>query len=205
MDDFYERGILVRQKINSLRKELFRKSIHICSAVVPFLLKFAYWPVIILLFLALFFYIMSESLRLRGINIPVVSKITEIAARKRDENKFVLGPVTLVCGIIAAVLLFPLDSARIGVFALSFGDGLASLTGKMIGRTRIPFTGGKTLEGSLACFTAVFVSCLICSGNLIAALVIGFTAMIIEVLPLKDFDNVLIPVAISALYYFVFA
>ena len=93
-------GIVSQQRKNSLIKELFRKSIHICSSLVPFLLKLAYWPVVILLIFAVVFYSLSEFLRLRGISIPVVAKITEIAARKRDENKFVLGPVTLVIGIL---------------------------------------------------------------------------------------------------------
>ena len=30
-----------------LLKEIFRKMIHLCSAAIPFLLKIAYWPVII--------------------------------------------------------------------------------------------------------------------------------------------------------------
>ena len=118
-------GIIERQRLNAIFKELFRKSIHICSSFVPLFLKFAYWPVIGLLVLALIAYTVCELLRTKNINIPLISKITEIAARKRDENHFVLGPVTLVCGILLAALLLPLDCARVGIFALAFGDGLA--------------------------------------------------------------------------------
>ena len=137
-------GIIERQRLNAIFKELFRKSIHICSSFVPLFLKFAYWPVIGLLVLALIAYTVCELLRTKNINIPLISKITEIAARKRDENHFVLGPVTLVCGILIAALLLPLDCARAGIFALAFGDGLASLMGKLFGKITIPGAHGKT-------------------------------------------------------------
>lgn len=193
-------GIVSQQRKNSLIKELFRKSIHICSSFVPFFLKIAYWPIITLLFLALILYSTSEILRLKGYSIPVISKITEIAARKRDENKFVLGPVTLVIGILLAALILPLDCAKIGIFALAFGDGLASLTGRMIGKITIPGAHGKTVAGSLACFLAVYIATFCVCGNCYVSLVIGVCAMLIEVLPLADFDNVLIPICIGFLY-----
>jgi dolichol kinase len=126
-------GIIERQRLNAIIKELFRKSIHICSSFIPLFLKYAYWPVIGLLVLAVIVYTISEILRSKNINIPLISKVTEIAARKRDENHFVLGPVTLVCGILIAALTLPLNCARVGIYALAFGDGLASLMGKLFG------------------------------------------------------------------------
>ena len=193
-------GIIARQRANSLFKELFRKSIHICSSFVPLFLSKAYWPVIILLNVALVIYSLSEFLRMRGYTIPLISKITEIAARKRDENRFVLGPVTLVIGILIAALILPLQGATVGIFALAFGDGTASLVGKLIGKVSIPGAHGKTVAGSLACFTAVYVSTFCVCQNTLWALVVAFCAMMIEVLPLADFDNVLIPVCIGGLF-----
>ena len=193
-------GIVQRQRINAIFKELFRKSIHICSSFVPLFLGLAYWPVIILLVLAVIAYTVSEILRSKNINIPLISKITEIAARKRDENRFVLGPVTLVCGILLAALLLPLDCARIGIFALAFGDGLASLMGKLIGKITIPGAHGKTAAGSLTCFFAVFLSTFCCCGNCLIALIIGLCAMFIEILPLADFDNLIIPPVIGYIF-----
>ncbi len=193
-------GILARQRLNAIFKELFRKSIHICSSFVPLFLKLAYWPVIGLLVFALGVYIISEILRSKDINIPVISKVTEIAARKRDENHFVMGPVTLVCGILLAALLLPLDCARVGIFALAFGDGLASLVGKLVGKITIPGAHGKTAAGSLTCFFAVFVSTFCCCGNCFVALIVALCAMLIEVLPLADFDNLIIPPAIGYIF-----
>lgn len=193
-------GIVERQRLNAIFKELFRKSIHICSSFVPLFLKLAYWPVIGLLVLALIAYTVSEILRSKNIEIPLISNITEIAARKRDENHFVLGPVTLVCGILLAALLLPLDCARVGIFALAFGDGLASLMGKLFGKITIPGAHGKTAAGSLTCFFAVFISTFCCCGSTLTSLLIAFCAMFIEVLPLADFDNLIIPPAIGFLF-----
>lgn len=193
-------GIIERQRLNAIFKELFRKSIHICSSLVPLFLKLAYWPVIGLLVTALILYIISEILRSKNINIPFISKVTEIAARKRDENRIVLGPITLVLGILLAALILPLDCARVGIFALAFGDGLASLMGKLFGKITIPGAHGKTAAGSLTCFFAVFVSTFCCCGNCLTALIIAFAAMFIEVLPLSDFDNLIIPPAIGFIF-----
>ncbi len=193
-------GIVERQRLNALLKELFRKSIHICSSFVPLFLSLAYWPIIILLILAAVVYIVSELLRAKNIYIPFISRITEIAARKRDENRFVLGPVTLVCGILLAALVLPLEYARVGIFALAFGDGLASLFGKLFGKITIPGAHGKTAAGSLTCFFAVFVSTYCCSQSCLLSLIVGFCAMIIEVLPLADFDNLIIPISIGSVY-----
>lgn len=176
-DNDFQKGILIKQYRISIFKEVFRKSIHLCSAFVPTLLTFAYKPVLALLFAALIFYSFTEFVRLKGINVPVVSRITSIAARKRDENKFVLGPVTLVVGIIAAALLWKPAAARIGIYALAFGDGLASLVGKLIGRIHIPFTKGKTAAGSLACFYAVFISSFCVGKNALVSLILAFVAI----------------------------
>lgn len=195
-------GILLKQYRISIFKEVFRKTIHLCSALIPFFLASYYWQMIVLLILALLGYSVSEIVRLKGINVPLISKITAIAARKRDENKFVLGPVTLVIGILIAALLWEGEAARIGIYALAFGDGLASLVGKLIGRVHIPGTKGKTAAGSLTCFFAVFVSSFAVGNNAFVSLILGITAMVIEVIPMTDFDNIVIPVAVGGLSQF---
>lgn len=192
-----EYGILAKQYRISITKELIRKSIHLCSAFIPLFLDKEFFPTVISLFAAAFFYTVSETLRLRGIEVPVVAKITAVAARKRDENKFVLGPLTLVFGILIAAFLLEPESRRIGIYALAFGDGLASFAGKLFGRVRIPFTNGKTAAGSLTCFFAVLISAFAVCKNPQSALILAVTATFVEVLPLADFDNLIIPIIIG--------
>ena len=186
-----------------LLKEIFRKMIHLCSAAIPFLLKIAYWPVIIGFMIIVVLYYFCELLRLEGHPVPLISLITNTAARERDEGKLVLGPVTLVLGILFAALVLPLEYAKVGIYALSFGDGLASLVGKLCGKHKIPKAGGKTFEGSLACFIAVFISTWCVTRRIGVSLLVALLAMFIEVLPLADFDNLMIPIAISSFYMFI--
>ena len=185
-----------------LLKEIFRKMIHLCSAAIPFLLKIAYWPVIIGFMIIVVLYYFCELLRLEGHPVPLISLITNTAARERDEGKLVLGPVTLVLGILFAALVLPLEYAKVGIYALSFGDGLASLVGKLCGKHKIPKAGGKTFEGSLACFIAVFISTWCVTRRIGVSLLVALLAMFIEVLPLADFDNLMFPIAISSFYMF---
>ena len=127
-----------------------------------------------------------------------------VAARKRDENRFVLGPATLAVGVLLTAALFPSQPAAIGICALAFGDGLASLVGKCFGRIRIPFTGGKTVAGSLACFTAIFCSTVVLTGNPKVALGCALVGMAFELLPLRDLDNLVIPIVIASVCQFYF-
>ncbi|MBQ6779842.1 MAG: phosphatidate cytidylyltransferase [Treponema sp.] len=190
-------GIDIKRQLYDLQKELFRKVIHICTAFIPLLLHYFYVPTLIALALAGILYVIAEKMRMHGKEIPLISDITAAAARKRDENKFVLGPVTLVAGVVLAALLWKEVPAAIGILALSFGDGLASLAGKAIGKIRIPFTFGKTAAGSLTCFWAIFCSSFLVCKNCFVSLVVALIGMGIEILPLKDFDNVLIPVLLG--------
>ncbi|MGP1587742.1 MAG: diacylglycerol/polyprenol kinase family protein [Treponemataceae bacterium] len=193
-------GINVRRYANDVLKELFRKSIHICAAFVPLLLKHFYLLTLSLLLFAIFLYLICESLRFCGKNVPIISTITQTAARKRDQDKFVLGPITLALGIFTTACIFDPKSAAVGIYALALGDGLASLVGKIFGISYLYKMQGKTAEGSLACFAAIFISCFLLTKNSSAALVIAFTGMFVELLPLKDFDNLFIPLLLALVH-----
>ena len=203
LNEFFT-GVLLKQRGLDIRKEIFRKSIHLCTAFVPFFLARFYFTTLWLLMLCLVFYCIFEFLRLGGKKVPFISAITAAAARKRDENKFVMGPVTLVLGIISAAILWKQIPAAVGIYALGFGDGLASLVGKLCGRIRIPFTNGKTVAGSLACFTAIFCSTVVLTGNPKVALGCALVGMAFELLPLRDLDNLVIPIVIASVCQFYF-
>lgn len=196
------RGIVSRQQSLDLAKELFRKIIHLGASLVPLMLNHFYWFTIGLLVFAILIYTVCEILILNGVSIPVVSQIISAAARKRDENKFVLGPVTLCIGILLASLLYDRVAYSAAIYALAFGDGLASLFGKFFGTVRIPFTKGKTATGSLTCFGAIFISCFLVTGSTRLSLIVASAGMFVEVLPLKDWDNVLIPVLLGGMIQF---
>jgi dolichol kinase len=195
--DFRYRKISQTATVNDLLKETFRKSIHLCSAIVPTLAAWNYNLTVLALSGVICIYVFCEYRRLTGDPICFISGITAYAARKRDEGRFVLGPVTMALGVLFSLLLFEPTAARIAIYALAFGDGIASLAGKLFGRVKLPYAQGKTLEGSGSCFVAVYLSTFLVSYNPLLAFEVALLAMIVEVLPLKDYDNLLIPLLIG--------
>ena len=177
--------------------EVFRKTIHLSSALTVVFAERWYTPTVIGIIGISILYCISEFLRMHGHELYLITNITRYASRKRDKGRFVLGPLTLAGGVLAALLLFPIHTAKIAIFALAFGDGLASLVGKRFGKIRLAFFKDKTVAGSLTCFAAVFLSTFAVSGNFWKSLVLGIAGAGIEMLPLKDYDNLLIPIAIG--------
>jgi dolichol kinase len=180
------------------RTEIVRKSIHFLIALSPGMAAINYPLTVLALMAGILGYTVMEQFRLAGINVPVVSAITSMASRPRDIDRFVLGPVTLGIGALLALLLFPSPAACIGIYALAFGDGLAALVGKLFGAIRPAFLCGKSLEGSMACFVAVFFSAYLVSHSYSVSLIAAFTATAVEALPLGDYDNIALPIVVSA-------
>jgi len=180
------------------KTEMVRKSIHFLIALSPGMALVNYPLTVIALMTGVLGYTIMEQMRLAGVEVPLVSTLTSMASRPRDMNHFVLGPVTLGIGALLALLLFPSPAAAIGIYALAFGDGFASLVGKLFGRVRPAFLLGKSIEGSMACFFAVFISAWLVSRNYTVSLVAAVTATAVEALPLKDYDNIVLPLIVGA-------
>ncbi|HSV57027.1 MAG TPA: hypothetical protein VLH39_07990 [Magnetospirillaceae bacterium] len=180
-----------------IETEIVRKSIHVLLGVVPTLSALNRPVTASLLVCGILFYTYCETLRLRGYEVIVVSRVTALAARRRDSGRFVLGPVTLGTGAFLSLLLFPEPAASIAIYALAFGDGLSSLIGRLFGTIRIPFTGGKSLEGSLTCFLAVWASASSQMGDPAGALAVAAVAVVAEAVPTRDLDNLVLPVAVG--------
>lgn len=181
-------------RIEELRVEFVRKSIHMMIAVVPTLARFNVGLTMVILGAGLLLYTYSEVMRVRGFSLGFISKVTESASRMRDRNRFVYGPVTLGLGAMMALMIYPEPAAAMAIYALAFGDGLSSLFGKYFGKVKIPFTGGKTYAGSFTCLISVFVVAYGILGSLRAAAIIALVSTFLEMIPSKDLDNLIIPV-----------
>ncbi|MDR2601486.1 MAG: phosphatidate cytidylyltransferase [Spirochaetaceae bacterium] len=182
--------------------EIVRKGIHLLVALVPPIAAINRPATILLLILGIFFYSILDLLTLKGYKIPVFYKIITAASRERDAGKFTFGPVTLALGAAVTLAIFPPPVASVAIYALAFGDGFASLIGRIFGMTRPAILNGKSVEGSLACFTAVYISALTASCGWTAAFFIALTATFIEMLPLKDWDNIIIPLSTGCAAFF---
>ena len=182
--------------IGELKTEIVRKSIHFLIAASPSMAAVNRPLTVLFLMIGTLGYTFMEYLRLSGVKVPVISSITSMASRSRDAG-FVMGPVTLGLGALLALLLYPSPIASIAIYALAFGDGFASLVGKFFGKWRPSFLYGKSIEGCMACFAAVLISAYAVSGSVNIAVLAAFTAMVVEALPLKDYDNMALPVTVG--------
>jgi dolichol kinase len=183
--------------LGEIKAELVRKSLHFLIALSPGMASLNRPFTVALLMTGTLSYALMETLRLAGVEVPLVSALTGMASRPRDRDRFVLGPITLGLGALLALLLYPSPAASIGIYALAFGDGFASLVGKIFGKRRPAFMLGKSIEGSLACFSAVFVAAYAVSRRFTVAFVAALTAALVEALPLGDYDNLALPVSVG--------
>ena len=190
-----------------LKKEFFRKTIHIMAFFIPYFYYFHQQATMTMLLSITLVYFISEVLRTKmNIYLPLISDITMISSREidRDQGKIILGPITLSIGIFLSLTFFDYRSAVIAIYALAFGDGVASLIGGIIGGWKIPLTFGKTFSGSFGCFSILSLTYLACGLSLYQAVFLAFIASAIEVFPTGDFDNLLIPVATGIIAKYLF-
>jgi len=189
---------LHRSVTQEIRTELIRKIIHLSIALTPLVAALLGTPITLAaLALGTLTYTVAETQRRNGHAVPIISRLTILSSRGRDRDHFVLGPITLGIGAMLALLLYPNPAATIAIYALAFGDGLASFAGKLYGRIRIPGTGGKTLEGSLTCAAAVAASTYLVYPDSRVVLVTTLGATILEALPTGDADNLILPVGVG--------
>ncbi len=184
-------------QFEEVRSELVRKSIHFLIALTPAIAAFDRSFAVILLAGGTLFYAFAERNRIAGVTMPLISSLTAMAARDRDLGRFVLGPVTLGLGALLSLLLYPDPAASVAIYALAFGDGLASLVGKVFGRFRPAFLMGKSVEGSLACFVAVLLASWKVTADFRLSLFAALVATLVEALPLEDYDNIALPLAVG--------
>jgi dolichol kinase len=177
--------------------EIIRKALHLLIALVPVLASVSLPSTITLLAVGTLLYAFAETSRRQGRPIVVVSDVTLIASRDADKGRFVLGPVTLGVGALLALIMYPEPAATIAILALAFGDGFASLVGKVVRGPAIPFLAGKTVSGCVACFVAVFLVTLRITGRPLESLIIAGVATFLEGIPSGNFDNIIIPFGVG--------
>ena len=179
--------------ISVVQQEACRKIIHSLIVFVPFIAGYSYALAYFLLSAGIVIYSWSEYQRLTGHYVPVFSEIKAKAFRSQDMIHFAKAPVTLALGAMGALALYPMPAAAIAIYALAFGDTAACLVGKSFGRTKIPGTD-KTWAGSAACFATVFMLAYRATGcDVIKTTAVALAATLTELLPIKDYDNLLIP------------
>jgi len=178
----------------SLLAEAKRKAIHFSSSwiavayyLLPEYLGKAALLVAALVFLTLDMLRIHEP-RLRTIFYRLFGDIV-----REHEKTMLLGATSLVAAALLTVYCFQKNIAVAALLFLTIGDSMAALIGKTYGRTHI---FGKTLEGSLACFSSCVFIGLLVPGLPPDAVIIGaLVATVFELLPIPIDDNFRIPLS----------
>ncbi len=176
---------------------LLRHVIHLSGFLIPLVCVqfFSTHFVAAALFLVIVVYATSEIARKHGINFPVFSTVTRKAAKSIFEiNHFALAPIAFTSGIILSLLMFPPPIAYTSIAVLTIGDSVASVFGKIFGKTPLLFNRNKTLEGTICGFTCAFLGAILFV-NPMKALVAVAGGMLAESLPLPIDDNLVIPLS----------
>ena len=179
---------------NITRNLLIREAIHMGGLLVPIFCILYFPPLIMasLIFSVTMLYIVSETLRMLGRNVPLFEFVTRTAAGKGEYHEFVTAPIFYAFGIIFALMLFPQPTGYVAIAVLTLGDGLASLAGRWLGERKISFNKNKSIEGSLAFIISAFGGALLFTDP-IRAMMASAVGTIVEILPLPVNDNLAIP------------
>jgi glycerol-3-phosphate acyltransferase PlsY len=175
----------------------WRSLFHSLGGIIPVLYYFLDAPkrdALIILAPFLLVFLTFDSIRLVDQRLNAKFVATFSALTHEYETKQFNASTYFLISAFCSILLFPRNIAVIALCFLAFGDTVASLVGTTVGRIRIFH---KTLEGSIACFLVCFAIALLlfdirvsCVGALVTTLV--------ELLPLKIDDNLLIPIVSGA-------
>jgi phytol kinase len=139
-----------------------------------------------------------------------------VKSMERGEGKNDLGTVYFPISLLVLVL-FSFSSfsspyvGGLGILTMGYGDGLAAVVGKKLGRRKF-FIAGKerSIEGSLTMFAASFAAVFILlffyspADLLLKSLVCAGFATLIEAFSPYGLDNLTVPILTSVMYQILF-
>lgn len=180
------------------RIKYLRETIHVGSALIPFVCQFFgvsrfYISILVLLIAAGYF--IGEMFRFQNRNFPPFTTLTKLAATGSEHWDLAVAPLYLAAGVLFCLAITP-PSGYVGITVLSLGDGTAKIIGRRFGKTIIAFNKPKTIEGTLA---GLMVSALVASlyVNPPKAILAAGLGMLAEIIPTPINDNLLVPIVAS--------
>ena len=172
-----------------LRREAQRKALHLVFVAVPVLLAAGApraplaWTLGALLGVAI-------AVELGRMHVaPVRLLFARVASHllRDHEHRGWSGASWMLVAQLAGLLLFPLPAAITALWAVAAGDAAAALVGRALGRPRLP--GGKSLEGTAACFLVTLAGALWLAGLAPGAATVGAVAAAAAELPAHPLDD----------------
>ena len=172
-----------------MKRELYRKSIHVASVVVPLLVWVLPWEVgMALLGAAVVVALAVEWARFRWRWARYrFLRATRLMLRPHERTGLA-GATHMAIAYLLALALFPRSIAVAAMLFNGLGDASAAIVGKRWGRHRVRW--GKSWEGMGAALVVNLAVALLIPGIPVAAAVAGAAAAaLLEFLPLPLDDN----------------
>ncbi len=122
---------------------------------------------------------------------------------KKEEQKFLTGATWVCFSAFFVALLFPKNIAILSLLFLSISDNIASIVGKLFGRTKI--FKKKTLEGLIAFFiVSLVITFFFQELSIIKKIIISLLVSLIELFSGEIDDNLTVPLLSAILLSFLF-
>lgn len=170
-------------------KRSYRTVVHVSALLIPLFAEASSKTIVLASLIAITAcYILSESLRLMGKQLPVITGFTLKMSRVGESEHFIAQPVFLAVGTILSLILFPKNIAYASIAIVAVGDPVATHVGGKFGQRCI---GRKTLEGFAAGLVASFAAASVWV-SLDLAVVGSVTGMLLELLGTLE-DNLTMP------------
>jgi len=188
-------ALFVSANVNNMRRELTRKAVHSFGCVAAFV-AYCLPPLVVVCVsvCVIVLYALSEWMRCRGRSLPISTRLTNLCLRPSEKGRPALGPIYLGFGFMLSFVLFAPQAALAANVLSCLLDSVAGLAGVGFGRTPIPFSPAKTVEGSVSALLVGLPVGTILTLSPKGALA-SVVAVLVESLPLGNLDNLLIPLA----------
>jgi len=174
---------------------MWRTAVHASALLVPVASEITSKSVVTVALTAVtVLYVLSEAVRLRGGQVPLMTWFTMRMRNDSEGARFIVSPLCLAVGIILSLALFPADIAYASISVVAVGDPAAYYAGERFGRVTVR---GKTLEGFAAGLVASFlIASLWVSPSL--SLVGSLSGMLLELAGILN-DNLTVPIGAGSM------
>ncbi len=188
-------------------KEIYRKSVHLSSLILPLAYKFIFGYnkslALSVLFPIAFIAIIIEIIRLEHRTVKrVFYRVFGIMLRKHEIANLT-GASYLLTSTVFTVALFPAEIAFISLSFLALGDTFAAIFGIRFGKRKYK-KSHKSFEGSIACFVSCFAYAILFGIHPAMALVGSLAATFAEASRIPIDDNIKLPI-ITAIIMSIFS
>lgn len=180
-----------------MKAEFSRKAIHFSAILIPISYRYIFFYdrnlfAIILLGLTALAFLIEIARQKHCTFKRIFLDSVGILLRRHEFNDFT-GATYMITSALICVLIFPKNIAFVALCSLALGDTLAALVGMRFGKRKIKGTG-KSLEGSLACFSVIMIFALFFVHPILAFFG-AITATFAELFFPRIDDNIKIPIS----------